>query len=192
MKNIRIFVWKFSVFFLVVKISIYFSRRVFVMWRYPKQSISTDTQPIWVEWPVMSSKPAHDKTYNKTCDQRRQISLRIRTVWSESSLVACVFCSLWAIKRKINMNPCIVELRFEGVGSALVQPDLIPPIKTVVLQTVPGQYFCCGSLCFVRSIFVKKWCCMMSVSYDGYFSMILAFTGYSYIYISGNGKKSSV
>ena len=37
---------------------------------------------------------------------KTQISLRIRTVWSESSLIACKFYSLQAIQRGINENPC--------------------------------------------------------------------------------------
>ena len=37
---------------------------------------------------------------------KTQISLRIRAVWSESSLNACAFDSLRAIQRGINENPC--------------------------------------------------------------------------------------
>ena len=37
---------------------------------------------------------------------KTQISLRIRAVWSESSLVACPFYSIQAIQKGINENPC--------------------------------------------------------------------------------------
>ena len=37
---------------------------------------------------------------------KTQISLCIRTVWSESLLIACAFYSLLAIQRGINKNPC--------------------------------------------------------------------------------------
>ena len=37
---------------------------------------------------------------------KTQISLRIRAVWSESSLIACAFYSLRAIDREMNKNPC--------------------------------------------------------------------------------------
>ena len=37
---------------------------------------------------------------------KTQISLRIRAVWSESSLIACAFYSLHAIQRWMNENPC--------------------------------------------------------------------------------------
>ena len=37
-----------------------------------------------------------------------QISLRIRTFWSESSLIACAFYSLRAIQREVNENHCIL------------------------------------------------------------------------------------
>ena len=37
---------------------------------------------------------------------RIQISLHIRTVWPESSLIAWAFCSLHAMWRGINKNPC--------------------------------------------------------------------------------------
>ena len=37
---------------------------------------------------------------------KTQISLRIRAVWSESSLIACAFYSLRAIQGEINENPC--------------------------------------------------------------------------------------
>ena len=37
---------------------------------------------------------------------KTQISLRIRAVWSESSLIACAFYSLRATQRGINENPC--------------------------------------------------------------------------------------
>ena len=37
---------------------------------------------------------------------KTQTSLRTRAVWSESSLIACAFFSLQAIKRGINENPC--------------------------------------------------------------------------------------
>ena len=51
-------------------------------------------------------EPAHDKTYNKTCaTSKAQISLRIRTVWSETLLIAA-FCSLQAIHRGINGKSC--------------------------------------------------------------------------------------
>ena len=35
------------------------------------------------------------------------ISLRIRAVWSEASLVACAFYSLWDIQRGLNEDPCL-------------------------------------------------------------------------------------
>ena len=38
---------------------------------------------------------------------KTQIRLRIRAVWSESSLIACAFYSLRAIQRGINENPCL-------------------------------------------------------------------------------------
>ena len=37
---------------------------------------------------------------------KTQISLRIRAVWSESSLIACAFYSLQAIQRGTKENPC--------------------------------------------------------------------------------------
>ena len=37
---------------------------------------------------------------------KTQISLRIRAVWSESSLIACAFFRLQAIQRGINENHC--------------------------------------------------------------------------------------
>ena len=37
---------------------------------------------------------------------KTQISLRIRAVWSESSLIACAFYSLRAVKRGINTKNC--------------------------------------------------------------------------------------
>ena len=35
-----------------------------------------------------------------------QISLRIRTAWSKSSLITCAFHSLWTTERGIQENPC--------------------------------------------------------------------------------------
>ena len=37
---------------------------------------------------------------------KTHISLHIRAVWSETSLILCAFCSLQAIQRGINENPC--------------------------------------------------------------------------------------
>ena len=54
------------------------------------------------------NEPAHEKTYIQW-DMRpakTQISLRIRAVWSESSLITCAFYSLRAIQRGLNENPC--------------------------------------------------------------------------------------
>ena len=49
------------------------------------------------------NEPAHDKTYNKTCDQRR-----LRSAW-ESSRIACALYSLQDIQRGINENLCCTE-----------------------------------------------------------------------------------
>ena len=38
---------------------------------------------------------------------KTQIRLRIRAVWSESSMIACAFYNLWAIQRGVNKNPCL-------------------------------------------------------------------------------------
>ena len=60
---------------------------------------------------VVSSK--YHLSQRKTKPARRlsrtaktQISMRIRSVWSESLLIACDFYSLRAIQREINENPC--------------------------------------------------------------------------------------
>ena len=37
---------------------------------------------------------------------KAQISLCIHAVWSESSLIACAFYSLWAVQRRMNRSPC--------------------------------------------------------------------------------------
>ena len=89
-----------------------------------------------LQYILCDQRQAHDKTYNMTCatsDQRTTkptiscvtsdlrttkptiwlmqpartpLSLRIRAVWSESSLIACAPYSLQAIQRGINENPC--------------------------------------------------------------------------------------
>ena len=54
-------------------------------------------------------EPAHGKTYNKRLVRpaKTQIRLRIRAVWSESSLIACAFYSLQAIQKWISKNHCL-------------------------------------------------------------------------------------
>ena len=49
--------------------------------------------------------PAYDKIYNKTCFQWRQISLRIRAVWSESSLSHVSSTASGISKKEINEKP---------------------------------------------------------------------------------------
>ena len=67
MKNIRFFIWKFSLF--GGKISVYLNRHVFVMW----ENIPSDM-----------------------CTQWKKLSLHICTVWSNSSLSVLSFCTVWS------------------------------------------------------------------------------------------------
>ena len=46
---------------------------------------------------------------------KTQISLRIRAVWSVSSLIACAFYSLRAIQRGLNKNPCYTRWMYRLV-----------------------------------------------------------------------------
>ena len=71
--------------------------------------------PLWswyrTDYDMSQSTTAYDKTCATSEDSdlrpaKTQISLRIRAVWSESSLIACVFYSLRAIQRVINKTPC--------------------------------------------------------------------------------------
>ena len=59
---------------------------------------------------------------------KTQIRLRIRAVWSESSLIACALYSLWAIQRGKKKNPYyiwwmyIVIWIFAGHTGSVVNP----------------------------------------------------------------------
>ena len=58
-------------------------------------------------WTIFIFEPAHDKTYNRLVrPAKTRIRLRIRAVWSESSLIACAFYNLRAIQNGMNENPC--------------------------------------------------------------------------------------
>ena len=52
------------------------------------------------------SKRTQNLLYDFVRPAKTQISLRIRAVWSESSLIARTYYSLEAIQRGINENPC--------------------------------------------------------------------------------------
>ena len=66
---------------------------------------------------------ACDKTYNKTCEQRR---LRPAcSVWSESSLIACAFYSLLAIQRGIYENSCYTGWMYRLIWVFARHTDLI-------------------------------------------------------------------
>ena len=64
MKNIRIFIWKLSVFF-VVKFSIYLNRCVFVM--YVFLCFGCPAMFLYLLKEKKINQPAYNKTYNKTC-----------------------------------------------------------------------------------------------------------------------------
>ena len=63
-------------------------------------------------------EPAHDKIYDirLLLPAKTQISMRIREVWSETSLVACAFYSLQDIQRGLNKNPFYTGWMYRLIG----------------------------------------------------------------------------
>ena len=66
---------------------------------------------------------------------KTQISLRIRAVWSESSLIACAFYSSKAIQIGMNENPCHTEWMHRHSGSVIERPLC----DREVVGSIPGR-----------------------------------------------------
>ena len=73
---------------------------------------------------------------------KTQISLRIRAVWSESSLIACAFNSLQAIQRGINKNLCHTVWMYRLIWVFAGRTDLTKLISVLDVSfahTIPNR-----------------------------------------------------
>ena len=69
---------------------------------------------------------------------KTQIRLRIRAVWSESSLIACAFHSLQAFQREINENPCRTGSMYR-LAASVAQLDVRPTGDQEVAGSTPAK-----------------------------------------------------
>ena len=72
---------------------------------------------------------------------KTQISLCICAIWSESLLIACAFCSLWAIQWGINKNHCpigwVYRLTWVFAGhTGLIEGFVLRCLICFILHTV--------------------------------------------------------
>ena len=60
---------------------------------------------------IPKNEPVHDKNLQKRLvrSAKTQNSLRIRAVWSRSSLIGCAFYSLWAIQNLKELEIVLVK-----------------------------------------------------------------------------------